>query len=142
MLVLFGTALSSLINFFLSSLGQISAVGTVVSSCYGFLCGAYMPISSFSEGLRNALSLLPGTHGTALLRTHALRGALAELEAAGVPAEAVDALADAVDCNVYCFDVKVDATVMYATVIGSIALFLGVYVLLNVLRIRKNEGKS
>ena len=43
LLVLFGTALSSVINFFLSSQGQISAVGTIVSSGYGFICGAYIP---------------------------------------------------------------------------------------------------
>ena len=46
LLVLFGTALSSIINFFLSTQGQISAVGTVISSGYGFICGAYMPISA------------------------------------------------------------------------------------------------
>ena len=40
LIALFGTALSSVINFFLSSQGQISAVGTVVSSGYGFICGA------------------------------------------------------------------------------------------------------
>ena len=43
-LVMFGTALSSIINYFLSSQGQISAVGSIVSSGYGFICGAYMPI--------------------------------------------------------------------------------------------------
>ena len=48
LLVIFGTALSSIINFFLSTQGQISAVGSIVSSCYGFICGAYMPISQFS----------------------------------------------------------------------------------------------
>ena len=37
LLVLFGTALSSIINIFLSSQGQISAVGTVVSAGYGFM---------------------------------------------------------------------------------------------------------
>ena len=45
LLVLFGTALSSIINFFLSTQGQISAVGTIISAGYGFICGAYMPIS-------------------------------------------------------------------------------------------------
>ena len=49
LLSLFGTALSSIINLFLSTQGQISAVGTVVSAGYGFICGAYMPISQFSE---------------------------------------------------------------------------------------------
>ena len=51
LLVLFGTALSSVINLFLSTQGQISAVGSIISSAYGFICGAYMPISSFSDGL-------------------------------------------------------------------------------------------
>ena len=36
LLVLFGTALSSIINFFLSTQGQISAVGTIISAGYGF----------------------------------------------------------------------------------------------------------
>ena len=61
LLVLFGTALSSVINFFLTSQGQISAVGTIISSGYGFICGAYMPISSFAEGLQKVISFLPGT---------------------------------------------------------------------------------
>ena len=74
LLLLFGTALSSIINCFLSSQGQISAVGTVISAGYGFLCGAYMPISQFSDGLQKAISFLPGTYGTSLLRNHFLRG--------------------------------------------------------------------
>ncbi|MDE6374024.1 MAG: ABC transporter permease, partial [Clostridia bacterium] len=41
LLSLFGTALSSVVNFFLTSQGQMSAVGTVVSAGYGFICGAY-----------------------------------------------------------------------------------------------------
>ena len=81
LLVFFGTALSSIINLFLSTQGQISAVGTIVSSGYGFICGAYMPISSFSTGLQRVLLFLPGTYGTALLRCHTMRGAFAALEA-------------------------------------------------------------
>ena len=48
LLSFFGTALSSLINFFLNTQGQISAVGAIISAGYGFICGAYMPISSLS----------------------------------------------------------------------------------------------
>ena len=51
LLTLFGVALSSCIHFFLNTQGQVSAVGTMVSAGYGFLCGAYMPINSFSAGL-------------------------------------------------------------------------------------------
>ena len=63
LLVLFGTALSSVLNFFLSSQGQISAVGTIISAGYGFICGAYMPISQFGSGLQKIISFLPGTYG-------------------------------------------------------------------------------
>lgn len=131
LLVLFGTALSSIINFFLSSQGQISAVGTIVSSGYGFICGAYMPISSFGEGLQTVISFLPGTYGTALLRTHTLRGAFAELERIGLPSEAVEALKDAIDCNVYFFEKKVEIGAMYAILGVTVVLLIGVYVLIN-----------
>lgn len=134
LLVLFGTALSSVINFFLSSQGQISAVGTIVSSGYGFICGAYMPISSFDSGLQKVISFLPGTYGTSLVRYHSMRGGLAEMENVGVPAEIIDKLMDAIDCNLYFFDHKVEPWVMYLILSGSILILLGVYIALNALR--------
>ena len=48
LLVMFGTALSSCVIFPLSTNGQASAVGTIISAGYVFICFAYMPISSFS----------------------------------------------------------------------------------------------
>ena len=134
LLVLFGTALSSVINFFLSSQGQISAVGTIVSSCYGFICGAYMPISSFNEGLQKVISFLPGTYGTSLIRNHAMRGGLAEMENEGIPTDAIESLKDAMDCNLYFFDNKVEILVMYAILGVTILLLLAIYILLNALK--------
>ena len=49
-----------------------TAVSAMVSSIYGFLCGAYMPISSFGVGLQKFLSFLPGTYATSLIRNHSL----------------------------------------------------------------------
>lgn len=134
LLVLFGTALSSIINIFLSSQGQISAVGTIVSSGYGFICGAYMPISSFGEGLQKIISFLPGTYATALIRNHSMRGALSELENEGIPSDAVNALKDAMDCNIYFFEHKVDISAMYIILGASTAILLGIYILINVLK--------
>lgn len=139
LLVLFGTALSSIINHFLSSQGQISAVGTIVSAGYGFLCGAYMPISQFSEGLQKLISFLPGTYGTSLLRNHALRGVFGEMEAQGFPAEAVETIRDAVDCNLYFFGDRVEPGAMYAILGGAVVVLIAVYVLLNVLRGAKQK---
>lgn len=137
LLSLFGTALSSVINFFLSTQGQISAVGTVVSSCYGFICGAYMPISSFAEGLQTVIMLLPGTYGTALVRNHAMGGALSELEAQGLPAEGIKAIMDAIDCNIYFVGNAVDVPVMYAVMGATVAALVGLYILMNAMSKRK-----
>ena len=131
LLVMFGTAFSSIINFFLHSQGQISAVGSIVSSCYGFICGAYMPISSFGEGLQIALSFLPGTYGTALLRNHATRGALDELHALGLPTDVIESLRDGIDCNVYFFDTQVEEWAMFTILGAAVALLIAVYVLIN-----------
>ena len=137
LLVLFGTALSSLINVFLTTQGQISAVGTVISAGYGFIAGAYMPISSFGEGLQKVISFLPSTYGTALIKNHALCGVLTEMEHIGVPTEAVEGIRDALDCNIYFFDSAVNVSSMYAIVGASTALLVLVFVLVNTLKNRR-----
>lgn len=134
LLTLFGTALSSCINFPLSTNGQASAVGTIVSAGYGFICGAYMPISSFSDGLQKVISFLPGTYGTSLLRNHALRGVYAEMTSIGFPEEVVDGIKDSIDCNIYFFGTKVSEGAMYAVLAGATVALVGVYVLMNVLK--------
>lgn len=131
LLVLFGTALSSVINFFLSTQGQISAVGTIVSAGYGFICGAYMPISQFSKGLQRVISFLPGTYGTSLIRNHALRGVFEEMAATGFPKEVVEGIKDSIDCNLYFFDNKVELSAMYVIVAVSAAALIGIYILIN-----------
>ena len=138
-LVLFGTALSSVVNFFLSTQGQISAVGSIVSSVYGFICGAYMPISSFGSGLRKIVSFLPGTYGTSLLRNHSMRGVLNKMENDGLPSEAISGFKDALDCNIYCFDKAVPIPVMFTVICVSITLLIAAYVMLNVF---KKKAKS
>lgn len=139
LLVLFGTAFASLVCYPLSTQGQVSAVGSIVSSCYGFICGAYMPISQFSKGLQNALSLLPGTHGTSLLRNHALQGACEELLKQGMPAEGIEGIKTVSDCNLSVFGYSVEIWQMYLVVIGAILLTFGIYVLLNVLAAKKRK---
>ena len=139
LLSLFGSVLSSIINFFLSSQGQISALGTVVSAGYGFICGAYMPISSFSEGLQKVIAFLPGTYGTSLLRNHLLRGVFAEMGEQGFPEQVLVAIKDSVDCNIYFFDTRVELSTMYLVLIGAILALIAGYVLLNIPTRRVNR---
>ncbi len=136
-LTMFGTALSSLINCFLSTQGQMSAVGTIVSAGYGFICGAYMPISQFSSGIQKVVSLLPGTYGTSLIRNHAMRGAFDEMLAQGFPTEMVESIKTSIDCNVYFFDNAVSIGAMYGILAVSVIVLLGTYILIHKLSDKK-----
>ena len=133
LLTLFGTALSSCLHYFLTTQGQMSAVGTLVSAGYGFICGAYMPIANFPDGLQKVLSFLPGTYATSLLHNHWMRGALGEMGDAGVPVQVLDAIRDSIDCNIYFFGKAVSQGAMYLILAGSVVLVTAVYVLINVL---------
>ncbi len=137
LLTMFGTAISSIINVFLSSQGQISAVGTIVSAGYGFICGAYMPISQFSKFLQNIITLLPGTYGTSLLRNHAMNGAFLELNNIGFPKEVIESLKDTVDSNLYFFDTQVSEIAKYLIVTGAVVLLIFVYVIINIFTNKK-----
>lgn len=139
LLVLFGTALSSIVNCCLKSQGQMSAVGTVISAGYGFVCGAYMPISQFSDGLQKAISFLPGTYGTSLLRNHALRGVFEEMSNQKFPSEVVEEIKDSIDCNLYFFGEKVELNTMYIILAAAVLLAVGVYILMNVLIGKKRK---
>lgn len=138
LLVLFGTALSSIINYFLTSQGQISAVGTIVSACYGFICGAYMPISQFSPLLQKILSFLPGTYGTSLFRNHCINGVFREMSNNYYSSELIKGFRDTVDCNVYFFGNKVEILPMYLYILLIDIILVGIYVLLNFLN-NKNK---
>lgn len=134
LLSLFGTALSSIINFFLSSQGQISAVGAIISAGYGFICGAYMPISTFGEGLQKVLAFLPGTYGTSLVRNHSLRGVLAEMQAQGIPAQVITAMKESLDCNLFFFENQVSIPMMYLILGGFTTVLVGIYILMNAMK--------
>lgn len=126
LLTLFGVSLASCINYFLNTQGQASAVGTIVSSCYGFVCGAYMPISSYGKGLQNLMAFLPGTYGTSLIRNHMMNGALDSLSEQ-LPSEAIKAMKDSVDVNLYFFDNSVEVWQMYLILLSFIVLFIALY---------------
>jgi len=140
-LSLFGTALSSIINYFLSSQGQISAVSSIVTAGYGFICGAYMPISSFATGLQKVLLFLPGTYGTSLIRNHSLGGVFAEMESQGIPTAVVDSLKASLDCSPKFFDWSVSIPMMYVILGVTILVLLGAYILINSLKKKHKRGK-
>ncbi len=140
--ILFGTLLAGIVESFISSQGGISAVSTLVSSMYGFICGAYMPFSQFSEGLRNFLGLLPGTYGVGIMRNHYMNGYIDEIVKGATDPTVADNLSkglkDGFDANLYVFGNLIPLGAMYGILLGSCAVLLAVYIVIIILR-NKNK---
>lgn len=139
-LVMFGTALSSIVCYFLKSQGGMTAVEVIVSAAYGFLCGAYMPISSLADGISHFIMFLPGTYGTSLLHEHFMGGAIDELGEIFSPQYAEGAR-KGFDCILEFFGSDVPEWVCFLVIALSVAALVGIYVLICTLK-RKQKRKS
>ncbi|MCR4898623.1 MAG: ABC transporter permease [Acholeplasmatales bacterium] len=139
LLTLFGTSLSCVIGHFCKTNGAASAIGTLVSSIYGFISGAYMPLSQFNKGLQHVISFLPGTYGTSLIKAHMISGSLRELEGIGASQQMIDGIAESIDSRYYFFDNLVGEGAKYIVMILSIVIFTSIFVLLNILQNMKKK---
>ena len=139
LLTLFGASLSCVINNFCKSNGAASAIGTLVSSVYGFICGAYMPLSQFGKWLQNVISFLPGTYGTSLLKEHMLSGSFREMEKIGINSKIVEGIGESIDARYYFFDNLVTEGAKYLVMIISLVVLISVFVVLNIVQNRKNK---
>lgn len=130
LLTLFGASLSSIINYFLTTQGQISAVSSVVSAEYGFLCGAYMPISQFTPAVRTFIKFLPGTYGTSLIRNHLLKSLFLKL-GTKVPVNVMNEIHQNFDISFKLMGHTVTQSMMYLIMIGTCFLLSLIYIFLN-----------
>ena len=118
----------------------MSAVGTLVSSVYGFICGAYMPISQFGSVLQKILGFLPGTYATSLIRSFYERGVLNKLvNECNFPKEVVDNMAANFDINVSFFSHQVPVWCEYLILSLSVVILIGIYILINVKKRAQNN---
>ena len=131
LLSLFGCSLSSVVNFNLKSQGQLTAVNTIVSGGYGFISGAYMPISTFNETLQKVLKYLPSTYATSLVKNHALSASLNELSNNNVPKEVIDSIKELLDCSIEFNENLISTGQMYLIVGISIIVLIIIFLLQN-----------
>lgn len=138
--VLFGSLLSTIICNFITSQGGISAISTIVSSMYGFISGAYMPLSQSGAGIKAIVSFIPGTYGTVLFRNFFMRGTVNEL-AKNFPPETISVIKESFDCTFSFFGTNVPIWAMFLILGASCAGLLGIYLLIVVL-ISKEKHKK
>ena len=140
--VLFGTLLSGVIESFVSTQGGLSALSTLVSSMYGFICGAYMPLSQFAEGMRNVVCVLPGTYSVGIVRKHFMGGYVDKLAELGLPEEGQKVLLDGFDGNLYVGNTQMPLWSMYVILLGTCALLLVAYILIVIFKNKKTARRG
>lgn len=138
---LFGTLLSGVIESFVSTQGALSAISTLVSSLYGFICGAYMPLSQFAEGMRNVICVLPGTYSVGIMRKHFMRGYVDKLGELGLSQQGQKALLDGFDGNLYVGKTQMPLWSMYVILLSTCALLLAAYISIVVLQNKKHTTR-
>ncbi|MFA6860147.1 MAG: ABC transporter permease [Clostridia bacterium] len=120
---LFGSTLANVFEYYISTIGGISAISTLVSSMYGFICGAYMPLAQFSLAIRNLISCLPGTYCVGLIRNLFMGGVLREMSNQ-LPTEVIETIKINFDGNLFFFGSQVEVWQMFLVVAISTLVFL------------------
>lgn len=138
--ILMGSLLASIIGLFISSQGGLSAICTLVSSMYGFLCGAYMPLSQFSETIRAFVSFIPGTYATVLFRQGYMNGILDKI-GESLPPEAIDGIRSGFDGNFSFFGNNVPSWAMFLVLFLSVLLLFSIYILCASLKNKKIKAR-
>lgn len=127
---LFGTILANIIWTFTHSQGVVSGVCTLVSALYGFICGAYMPISTMGQGMQYFVSLLPGTYATVLFRQGFLNSVLNRMREA-LPQGMINGIASGFDVKMSFFGHDVSTLALILVISISTIVLLGVFLFIN-----------
>lgn len=128
LLTLFGCGLSVLVNSLVKSEGGVTAVSALSSSVYGFVCGAYMPLSQFGTTFANIFGFNPGLYSAILFKNLFTAGVRREMNV--LPGEVIAGLEDAFDINFYFFDNHVKTMTMWLIISGAILVLISVNILL------------
>lgn len=127
---LFGTILANIIWTFTHSQGVVSGVCTLVSALYGFICGAYMPISAMGQGMQYFVSLLPGTYATVLFRQGFLNSVLNRMRET-LPQGMINGIASGFDVKMSFFGHDVSTLALILVISISTIVLLGVFLFIN-----------
>lgn len=74
------TAFFMIVILFFNSSGASGAFFGMLSAASGFIIGAYIPISEFSDNVQTACNLFPAAHITVLLRNALMKGLLKHMD--------------------------------------------------------------
>lgn len=133
---LIGTLIANIIWTFTRSQGVMSGVCTFISALYGFICGAYMPMSMMGESIKKVLAFLPCTYSTILFRKNFLSGVVRDMENT-LPSPLIDAIRETFDISYVPFNEEISIVSMYIIILSTCLVLLLVLSLLSCKKIFK-----
>lgn len=137
LLTLFGSSLSCIVFNFVKSQGGISTIATLVSSCYGFMSGAYMPLSQYPKTMASILGINPGVYANCLLKNYFMGGSIEEITSNNtIPTTFINEIKDGFDLNYYFFDNQISVGNCFVLLIGIVTILLGIYIFLSIYKRR------
>jgi len=135
LLTLFGSVLSCIIFTFIKTQGGTSAVATLISSCYGFMSGAYMPLSQYPKVMAGILGFNPGVYGTCILKNAFMGGAI---DAMNLPLQLSNEIKNGFDLNYFFFGNQVPIYLCFILLISITSILLITYIF--IARFNKKHG--
>ena len=136
--VLSSSTLLVFVISFIRSEGAFTGLNVIIGTVTGFLIGAYIPISTFPEGVQYITLFVPGSYSAALFRTFFMDGAIAEMAQAVSP-EFADGLAEQYSVRLNFFGESLSAGGAAAILTGTVVLFGICCFVAALVRIRKNQ---
>ena len=134
------TALFMIIVQFFRSASACGAFFGILSAVSGFVIGAYIPVSSFSDNVQTVCNLFPGSHVTILLRNALMGGILDHIDEniGGLDNGAfVNAIRDTFTFKARMFGSAMDSGRMVFYTAALIAVSIGVMIVMYSKRYKK-----
>ncbi len=134
------TALFMIIVQFFRSASACGAFFGILSAVSGFVIGAYIPVSSFSDNVQTVCNLFPGSHVTILLRNALMGGILDHIDEniGGLDNGAfVNAIRDTFTFKAKMFGSAMDSGRMVIYTAALIAVSIGVMIVMYSKRYKK-----
>lgn len=130
-LVLLGSISSTLVlmtfTAFFKKPSTLSSFGILVSASIGFVVGAYMPVTEFSEQIQTAVNLVPGSQITGMMRNVLMRPAIDNIDQklAGLDSHSfAQSVSDTFALKLNIFGNEESTSFMMIYTLSVIALFL------------------
>lgn len=139
--VLSASLFSTIVSMFIRTQSAHGGASGILSAAIGFFIGAYMPMAMFPKAIQYIVLFIPGTYSAGIFRNIFMRGSLNGIMQSiptPVAAEVKSQLMDSFSMNMDAFGNTIGEATMWAAFAVTIAIFILLYILNQIVRTKTN----